>query len=98
MARPRKTTTVAKKATSGKTAYKVSKKKNTNTNTQNATDLRNNALSIGDQCKDMFDGSKDLKAAQMALKGYATANSIIKSQLVYKKMAGKPATVKFLED
>ncbi len=96
MARPRKTTTVAKKAASGKTAYKVSKKKNTNT--QNATDLRNNALSIGDQCKDMFDGSKDLKAAQMALKGYATANSIIKSQLVYKKMAGKPATVKFLED
>ena len=80
----------------GIAAAKVSKKKNTNT--QNATDLRNNALSIGDQCKDMFDGSKDLKAAQMALKGYATANSIIKSQLVYKKMAGKPATVKFLED
>jgi hypothetical protein len=97
MARPRKTTKVAKKATSGKTAYKVSTKKKT-TNTQNATDLRSNALSIGDQCKDMFDGSKDLKAAQMALKGYATANSIIKSQLVYKKMAGKPATVKFLED
>ena len=79
-----------------KIAKKTTVKKKTVTKT--ASDLRKNSLEIADGCKDIWDEREDLKAAQVALKGYATANSVTKSQLIYKKMSGKPANIKFLED
>jgi hypothetical protein len=81
-----------------KTIAKRKKSLAKKTVTKTASDLRINALQIADGCKDIWDQREDLKAAQVALKGYATANSVTKSQLIYKKMSGKPVNIKFLED
>ena len=96
MARPAKKTASRRKTSAAKKI--VSQKKSIGkTASKTASDLRDNALSIADACKDVLDERHDLKAAQVALKGYSTANSVIKSQLGYKKLSGKPVNIPFLE-
>jgi hypothetical protein len=96
MARPAKKPVTGRKIPAAKKIAN-SRKAIAKTASKNASDLRDNALSVADSCKDIWDDRQDLKAAQVALKGYSTANSIIKSQLGYKKLSGKPVSIPFLE-
>jgi len=62
------------------------------------SDVRVACQEIGDNINDTFKKTGDLKAAQGAINAYRTAISAAKTQLVYKKLTGKPGEIKFLED
>jgi hypothetical protein len=66
--------------------------------TKNVSDVIKVSQEIGDQVSDIWTETKDFKAAQTALAAYKTAIAAAKAQLIYKKLTGKPGTIKFLED
>jgi hypothetical protein len=66
--------------------------------TMNVGDVIKVTQEIGDALSNQYYALKDLKVAQGALSAYKTAISAAKTQLVYKKLTGKPGEIKFLED
>lgn len=60
-------------------------------NIQHATD-------IADECREIFDATQSLNAALTAIKGYNSATSAARTQLIYKKLTGAPIKIEFLED
>ena len=65
--------------------------------TNNVNDIVKVANSIGDECNEMWEKTKDLKTAQTALNAYKTSISALKTQVVYKKLTGSPSKIDFLE-
>jgi hypothetical protein len=61
--------------------------------TSDIHDVRLACQSIGDQLKQTYESSKDLKAAQTALSAYSKAISAIKVQILYKKLTGSPSSI-----
>lgn len=61
-------------------------------------DVREACQEIGDAINVTFKKTGDLKAAQGAVNAYRTAISAAKTQLIYKKLTGTPAEIKFLEN
>lgn len=72
----------------------MSKKKK---KTLTVTQVRENLQEIGDKAKDLYDDTGDLKAAQTAISAYGAAINAAKTQVIYKKLVGKPARISFLE-
>jgi len=66
--------------------------------TMNVGDVIKVTQEIGDTLSNQYYALKDLKVAQGALSAYKTAISAAKTQLIYKKLTGKPGEIKFLED
>jgi hypothetical protein len=65
--------------------------------TQDVEDVLNVTRDLGDQLNNMFQSTKDLKVAALALSGYKTAIGAGKAQIVYKKLTGSPASIAFFE-
>jgi hypothetical protein len=63
------------------------------TKTNNLNDIRKVSQEMGDNITDLFYTTQDIKVAAIALKAYNTAISCVKTQLINKKMTGKPATI-----
>lgn len=61
-------------------------------------DVREACQDMGDNLKNVFDNTMDLKSAQTAISAYSTAVSASKAQLIYKKLTGKPGDIPFMED
>lgn len=61
-------------------------------------EVRKELLSIGDVTKQVFDNTKDLNAAKIAISAYSAAINSAKTQVMYKRLSGKPETISFLED
>lgn len=66
--------------------------------TTTVTTVRKQLQTIGDLTATLYNQTGDLKAAQTALQAYNGAISASKAQLIYKKLAGKPAKIAFFED
>lgn len=77
----------------------MSKSKNQQTvvNTEGVSQVREELQSIGDQANATYKDTGDLKAAEIALKGYNGAVQAGKAQLIYKKLTGKPGEIEFFE-
>lgn len=65
--------------------------------TNNLSDVTKVCTEIGDKLANQYDKTDDLKVCQTALKAYNTAISAGKTQLIYKKLTGKPKNNKFFE-
>jgi hypothetical protein len=68
------------------------------TKTTTIDDIRVVCQDMGDQLKDNFDQSGDIKVAASAVAAYSTAIKAASVQLIYKKMTGKPAEMVCLEN
>lgn len=66
--------------------------------TEGVTDVINITRDMGDQLNNMFQKTKDLKVAALALSGYKTAIGAAKAQVIYKKLTGNPGSIEFLEN
>lgn len=66
--------------------------------TKGVTDIIAVTQDIGDALTTQYHESKDLKVAQTGLSAYKTAISAAKAQVIYKKLTGNPASIKFFED
>ena len=64
------------------------------TKTNNLADIAKVAHTVGDKLNDSFIETEDLKVIQMALKAYNLAVNCKKTELIHKKLTGKPAVVK----
>lgn len=60
--------------------------------------IRENLISIGNDAKDNYDSSRDLKAGLLAVKAYGEATRTAVAQIQYKKLTGTPSKIKFLEE
>lgn len=65
--------------------------------TSNITDVIAVTQEIGDTLATQYHESNDLKVAQTGLSAYKAAISAAKAQVIYKKLTGKPASIKFFE-
>ena len=76
------------------------KKKNGKTvvTTNGIAEVREELQSIGDKANGLFEDNGDLKAAELALKGYNGAINAGKAQLIYKKLTGSPGKIEFFEE
>ena len=63
--------------------------------TANLSSITKVACKIGDDLANSYNRQKDLKVAQTALKAYGTAINAAKTQIVYKKLTGRPRSNKF---
>lgn len=59
---------------------------------------RKKLLEIGDSVKAIYDTTKDLKAALIAIKSYSEATKTSIAQIRYKQLTGSPEKIKFLEE
>lgn len=66
--------------------------------TLNVSDVIQVTKDIGDTLSTTFEKTKDIKVAEASLKAYGTAMTGAKTQLIYKKLTGKPGNIPFLED
>jgi hypothetical protein len=66
--------------------------------TTTVTDVINVTREIGDNLATKFENTGDIKVASASLDAYKTAISGSKTQLIYKKLTGKPGTIPFLEE
>jgi len=66
--------------------------------TNNVTDVINVTRDMGDSLNNMYQKTKDLKVAALALSGYKTAINAGKAQIIYKKLTGSPETIEFFEN
>ena len=66
--------------------------------TQTIAEVRTQLLTIADSTANVYEETKDLKAAELALKSYNGAVNAAKVQLMYKKLTGAPSMIDFLED
>jgi len=64
------------------------------TKTVTLDDIRNVCQNMGDQLKDNFDETGDIKVASTAISAYSTAINAVKTQLIYKKLTGSFPTGK----
>lgn len=64
----------------------------------NITDVINITRNMGNELNAQYTKSKDLKVAQLSLKAYSTAINAAKTQVVYKKLTGRPTRITFLEN
>jgi hypothetical protein len=65
--------------------------------TKTVTDVIKITKDIGDTLATAFDSTGDIKVATACLDAYKTAISASKTQLIYKKLTGKPGAIEFLE-
>lgn len=63
----------------------------TKSNTLN--DIRKISQGMGDNLTNLFYETTDIKVASIALKAYNTAIACVKTQLINKKMTGKPTSI-----
>ena len=66
------------------------------TKTITIDDVRVACQDMGDQLKNNFDITGDIKVASAAVSAYATAISAVKTQLIYKKLTGIPTDMNCL--
>jgi hypothetical protein len=66
--------------------------------TETVSEVREQLLVIADSTANIYEATKDLKAAELALKSYNGAVNAAKVQLMYKKLTGAPSVINFLED
>lgn len=66
--------------------------------TMNISDVISVTQNIGDTLANQYHHSKDLKVAQVSLSAYKVAINGAKSQVIYKKLTGNPASIEFFED
>jgi len=66
--------------------------------TVDCDDTTKELLNIADKTAMVYEQTKDLKAAELALKGYNGAINAKKAQLVYKKLTGSPGVIDFFEE
>lgn len=62
------------------------------------SDVINITRDMGTELNAQYVKNKDLKVAQLSLKAYSTAINAAKTQVVYKKLTGRPTRITFLED
>lgn len=72
--------------------------KKTKIKTKTITDVIKVTKDIGDTLANAFDDTNDIKVATASLDAYRTAILGSRTQLIYKKLTGKPGTIPFLED
>ena len=65
---------------------------------QKIKEIRQKLVEIGDEAKNKYDESKDLKAALVAIKAYSEVTKTAVAQVRYKDKAGTPARIDFLEE
>lgn len=65
--------------------------------TNKIDDVRRVLQDIGDKTSQMFEDTKDLKVCQTSIKAYSAAINAAKTQIIYKKLTGKPSKMSFLE-
>lgn len=65
--------------------------------TESITDVRKAVQGIGDTLNEAFYHTGDLKVAQGAISAYSAAINASRTQLIYKKLTGKPSEIQFLE-
>lgn len=75
----------------------MSKNKKTVVQTEGVTEVREQLQAIGDKANGVYQDTGDLKAAEIALKGYNGAVQAGKAQLIYKKLTGSPGEIDFFE-
>lgn len=68
------------------------------TKTTTIDDVRVACQDMGDQLKNNFDTTGDIKVASAAVSAYATAISAVKTQLIYKKLTGTPVEMTCLDN
>lgn len=66
--------------------------------TNTVTDVINVTRDIGDTLANQFNETSDLKVGDLSLSAYRTAVNAAKSQVIYKKLTGSPAKIRFFED
>lgn len=67
------------------------------TRTKTSKDVRLVLQDMGDSLKTTYDRTADVKTAQSAISAYSAAISLMKAQLIYKKMTGSPGRIDFFE-
>lgn len=67
------------------------------TKTVTIDDIRVANQDMGDQLKNTFDKTGDIKVAAYAIAAYGTAIKAAQLQLIYKKLTGTPANMACLE-
>ena len=78
----------------------MTKKNNTVTKvtkTLTIDDIRVANQDMGDQLKNTYDRTGDIKVAAIAIGAYSTAIKAAQLQLIYKKLTGTPANMTCLE-
>lgn len=68
------------------------------TKTVTIDDVRVACQDMGDQLKNNFDKSGDIKVAATAVSAYSTAINAAKTQLIYKKLTGAPTDMPCLDN
>ena len=68
------------------------------TKTVTIDDVRVACQDMGDQLKNNFDKSGDIKVAATAVSAYSAAISAAKTQLIYKKLTGAPTDMPCLDN
>lgn len=68
------------------------------TKTVTIDDIRVACQDMGDQLKNNFDTTGDIKVAATAVSAYTTAIKSAQLQLIYKKLTGLPATMTCLDN
>jgi hypothetical protein len=68
------------------------------TKTITIDDVRVACQDMGDQLKNNFDSTGDVKVASAAVSAYATAISAVKTQLIFKKLTGTPVSMTCLDN
>ena len=68
------------------------------TKTVTIDDVRVACQDMGDQLKNNFDITGDIKVAATAVSAYSTAINAAKTQLIYKKLTGAPADMPCLDN
>lgn len=68
-----------------------------NVKTNSINDVRKACQNIGDSLATAYNGTGDLKVAQGALSAYKTAINAAKTQIIYKKLTGKPGKIAFCD-
>lgn len=67
------------------------------TKTVTIDDIRVACQDMGDQLKDNYDKTGDIKVAATAVGAYSTAIKAAQVQLIYKKLTGTPANMACLD-
>jgi hypothetical protein len=68
------------------------------TKTVSIDDVRVACQDMGDQLKNNFDTTGDIKVAATAVSAYSAAINAAKTQLIYKKLTGAPADMPCLDN